>query len=160
MKFNGNVTTLPILLLLALLAGCRGPNNKTDEPPTSTGSSDRTGYDPTAFQSTLSGLRYRILREGDGPMPTVRDRVTVHYRGWLDDGSEFDSSYKRGQPAKFPLSQVVPGWTEGLQLVGEGGKIELEIPAELGYGKQGTPDGSIPPGATLHFEVELLNVER
>ena len=111
---------------------------------------------PSEFAQTESGLKYRILRESEGQKPTAADRVTVDYAGWLDDGSEFDSSYTSGQPATFPLSGVIPGWTEGLQLVGEGGMIELEIPSELGYGQRG--QGSIPPNATLHFKVELISI--
>lgn len=91
-------------------------------------------------------------------MPTPLDRVKVHYVGWLDDGTEFDSSYRRGKPAMFGLSDVVAGWTEGLQLVNQGGMIELEIPSHLGYGPMGAP-GSIPPNATLHFKVELIEVQ-
>jgi len=98
------------------------------------------------------------LRKADGPKPTASNSVKVHYVGTLDDGTEFDSSYRRGQPITFGLSQVVPGWTEGLQLVNEGGMIELEIPPELGYGQAGSP-GSIPPNATLHFIVELLEIQ-
>jgi FKBP-type peptidyl-prolyl cis-trans isomerase FkpA len=113
---------------------------------------------PTAFTQTESGLKYRILRKSDGPKPTASNTVTVHYAGWLDDMTEFDSSYRRGGPATFALSGVVPGWTEGLQLVGKGGMIELEIPSFLGYGAQGAP-GSIPPNATLHFKVELLDIQ-
>ncbi len=84
--------------------------------------------------------------------------MTVHYRGWLDDGKEFDSSYKRNDPATFPLNRVIPGWTEGMQLVGKGGMIELEIPSELGYGAAGSP-GAIPPNARLHFLVELIDIK-
>ncbi len=112
---------------------------------------------PQEFSQTESGLKYRVLRETNGSRPTVADRVTVDYAGWLDDGTEFDSSYKRKSPATFGLSQVVAGWTEGLQLVGEGGMIELEIPAELGYGARGAPP-AIPPNATLHFKVELIKI--
>ena len=112
---------------------------------------------PPEFTETDSGLKYRILRSGEGSKPTAADRVTVDYEGWLDDGTEFDSSYKRGTPATFGLSQVVAGWTEGLQLVEEGGMIELEIPSELGYGPRGAPP-VIPPDATLHFKVELIKI--
>lgn len=108
------------------------------------------------FQATHSGLRYRVLRKSDGRKPTASDTVTVHYRGWLDDGKEFDSSYDRGKPATFPLNGVVAGWTEGMQLIGEGGMIELWVPGRLGYGTQGS--GNIPPNATLHFVVELVRV--
>lgn len=109
------------------------------------------------FKTTDSGLKYRILQAGDGPQPKATSTVVCHYKGWLDDGSEFDSSYG-GQPATFPLNGVIPGWTEGLQLLKQGGKIELEIPSKLGYGDRGFPP-VIPGGATLHFEVELLEVK-
>lgn len=111
---------------------------------------------PTEFTTTDSGLKYRIMRKSDGQKPTASQAVKVHYRGWLDDGTEFDSSYSRGEPASFGLTAVVAGWTEGIPLVGEGGMIELEIPSDLGYGPRGRP--GIPPNATLHFTVELLEV--
>lgn len=111
-----------------------------------------------AFKTTDSGLKYRILRKGDKEAkPTATDRVTVHYKGWLDDETIFDSSYQRGDTIAFGLNQVVKGWTEGLQLVGKGGMIELIIPSELGYGARG--GGPIPPNATLHFLVELIEIE-
>lgn len=109
------------------------------------------------YLSTPSGLKYRIVREGSDTKPGPQDTVTVHYRGTLEDGTEFDSSYKRGQTISFPLGGVIPGWTEGLQLVGEGGEIELIIPPELGYGAAGSPP-VIPGNATLHFKVELFKV--
>lgn len=112
---------------------------------------------PTEFTATPSGLKYRVLRKSDGPKPKPTDEVTVQYRGWLDDQTIFDSSYQRRQPATFRLDQVVPGWTEGLQLVSEGGMIELIIPSDLGYGDQGA-GGTIPGGATLHFLVELIRI--
>jgi FKBP-type peptidyl-prolyl cis-trans isomerase len=114
---------------------------------------------PKTFTETKSGLRYRILREGKGSKPKATDDVKVNYHGWLDGGKVFDSSYKRKEPISFPLNRVIKGWTEGMQLVGEGGMIELEIPAKLGYGDDGTPDGAIPGGAKLHFLVELIKVE-
>ncbi|NBV44496.1 MAG: FKBP-type peptidyl-prolyl cis-trans isomerase [Planctomycetia bacterium] len=109
------------------------------------------------FTATASGLQYRILRKGSGIAPKSSSTVKVHYHGWLDDGKVFDSSYKRRESIEFPLSGVIPGWTEGMQLVGKGGMIELLIPAKLGYGKRGAPP-VIPPDATLHFLVELLEV--
>ena len=112
---------------------------------------------PQQFQTTDSGLRYRILRKSDGAKPTASNSVTVHYRGWLDSGKVFDSSYDRGEPATFGLGQVVAGWTEGMQLIGVGGMIELWVPARLGYGTAGS-GGDVPPNATLHFVVELLEV--
>ncbi len=84
--------------------------------------------------------------------------VVASYKGWLDNGKEFDSSYKRGKPLEFPLRRVIPGWTEGLQLIGKGGMIELEIPSNLGYGPMGFPP-DIPPNARLHFLVELIDIK-
>ena len=111
------------------------------------------------FSTTPSGLQYRVLRKGTGANPKATNRVKVHYHGWLDNGKVFDSSYQRGESIDFGLNQVIPGWTEGMQLVGEGGMIELVIPSDLGYGKRGTPGGPIPPDATLHVLVELLDVK-
>lgn len=113
---------------------------------------------PKQFTQTPSGLKYRILRPGKGAKPAAADTVKVNYHGWLDSEKVFDSSYERKEPISFPLNRVIKGWTEGMQLVGEGGMIELEIPAALGYGDRGAP-GAIPGGATLHFLVELLKVE-
>jgi FKBP-type peptidyl-prolyl cis-trans isomerase FklB len=104
-----------------------------------------------------SGLQYMILAEGKGNQPKATDTVTVQYRGTLIDGSEFDSSYKRGQPATFALNQVIKGWTEGVQLIKEGGKIRLFVPSELAYGERGA-GAQIGPNATLIFEVELLSI--
>jgi FKBP-type peptidyl-prolyl cis-trans isomerase len=104
-----------------------------------------------------SGLQYRVISQGKGKTPKVTDTVTVHYKGTLVDGTEFDSSYKRGQPATFPVNGVIKGWTEALQLMKEGSTWELVIPADLAYGEQGRP--SIPPNSTLIFEVELISVK-
>lgn len=109
------------------------------------------------IQTTASGLQYRILTEGDGPKPVVSDTVTVNYRGIFEDGTEFDSSYSRGVPATFPLGRVIPGWTEGLQLMSVGSKYIFIIPPELAYGEQGY-EPVIPPNTTLIFEVELLDI--
>jgi FKBP-type peptidyl-prolyl cis-trans isomerase len=108
---------------------------------------------------TASGLQYLVLTKGDGPKPAATDRVTVNYRGTLINGTEFDSSYKRGQPATFPLNRVIPGWTEGVQLMPVGSKYRFFIPPELAYGKRGA-GGLIGPDATLVFEVELLGIEK
>ena len=110
-----------------------------------------------SFTETESGLRYRILRKGDGAAPKAADSVTVDYKGWLDGGKAFDASYDREEPLSFRLGQVIKGWTEGLQLISTGGMIELEIPFDLAYGAGGRPP-VIPPKATLHFLVELLEV--
>ena len=105
-----------------------------------------------------SGLQYKILKEGTGPKPTPADSVVCNYRGTLIDGKEFDSSYKRGQPATFPVGQVIKGWTEALQLMPVGSKWQLFVPADLAYGDRGAgPD--IGPGATLIFEVELISIK-
>jgi FKBP-type peptidyl-prolyl cis-trans isomerase len=107
--------------------------------------------------TTESGLQYSILKEGSGPKPLATDRVTVHYRGTLTDGTEFDSSYKRGQPATFSLESVIRGWTEGLQLMPVGSKFRFTIPPELAYGQRGAGQ-LIGPNETLVFEVELLDI--
>ncbi|MEM6692492.1 MAG: FKBP-type peptidyl-prolyl cis-trans isomerase [Planctomycetota bacterium] len=109
------------------------------------------------FSKTDSGLQYRILRSSNGPKPTASSTVSVNYRGWLGGGKVFDSSYENGQPTTFPLNGVIAGWTEGMQLVGEGGMIELWVPSRLGYGAAGSP-GSIPAHSDLHFIVELEDV--
>lgn len=102
-----------------------------------------------------SGLQYKVLEAGTGPKPSPENTVEVHYRGTLIDGTEFDSSYKRGVPAQFGVTQVIPGWTEALQLMPEGSRWELYIPSDLAYGPGGT-GGAIGPNQTLVFEVELL----
>lgn len=109
-------------------------------------------------KTTASGLQYQVLTEGTGTQPKASDTVTVQYEGKLLNGTVFDSSYKRGQPATFQLDRVIPGWTEGVQLMKEGGKTRLFIPSELAYGEQGTPGGPIPPHATLIFDVELVKI--
>jgi len=104
-----------------------------------------------------SGLKYEIIESGTGASPKLTDKVTVHYRGTLTDGTEFDSSYKRGQPAQFPVNRVIAGWTEALQLMKEGDKWKLTIPPDLAYGERGAGN-AIPPNSTLLFEVELIKV--
>jgi FKBP-type peptidyl-prolyl cis-trans isomerase FkpA len=112
----------------------------------------------TDFSVTESGLKYRILRKSNGKKPSAANTVTVNYRGWLQSGNVFDSSYEKGTPTTFPLGNVIAGWTEGMQLVGEGGMIELWVPSRLGYGERGSP-GSIPAHSNLHFIVELVSVD-
>jgi FKBP-type peptidyl-prolyl cis-trans isomerase FklB len=106
--------------------------------------------------ATASGLQYKVITAGKGKKPSASNEVKVHYRGTLINGTEFDNSYKRGEPISLPISGVIPGWTEALQLMPVGSKWELYIPANLGYGNN--PSGPIPPGSTLIFEVELLGI--
>ena len=108
---------------------------------------------------TKSGLQYMVLKEGTGAKPGPTDKVTVHYTGKLIDGTVFDSSVERGEPATFGLNQVIPGWTEGLQLMSEGSKYRLFIPSELAYGSKGAGE-QILPNSTLIFDVELIKVEK
>lgn len=108
-------------------------------------------------KETPSGLQYVVEKEGEGAQPTAEDEVTVHYTGKLLDGTVFDSSVNRGEPATFPLNRVIPGWTEGVQLMKEGAKYTFFIPSDLAYGPQGIP-GAIPPHSTLIFDVELIKV--
>jgi len=107
--------------------------------------------------TTPTGLQYETVKPGTGKVPKATDTVTVHYAGWLTNGTPFDSSYKRGSPASFPLNRVIPGWTEGLQLMKEGGTAKFVTPAKLAYGSRGAPP-VIGPDATLVFQVELIKV--
>lgn len=110
-------------------------------------------------KETASGLQYVVEKEGTGAQPGATDEVTVHYTGKLLDGTVFDSSVNRGEPATFPLNRVIPGWTEGVQLMKEGAKYTFFIPSDLAYGAQGVPN-AIPPHSTLIFEVELIKVNK
>ena len=109
------------------------------------------------IKTTDSGIQYEVITEGTGPSPAATDKVRVHYVGQLTDGTTFDSSVDRGEPAEFGLNQVIPGWTEGVQLMNKGSKFRFVIPSELAYGDQGA-GASIGPGETLVFEVELLDI--
>lgn len=157
------------LMFAGLVAGC--VPTPTENPPVPTisrepaereapqaGPGESDADAPEEFTATESGLKYRILRKSDGRKPTAADTVRCHYKGWLDDGKVFDSSYAKGSPIDFGLGGVIKGWTEGLQLIGEGGMIELEIPGDLGYGAAGMPPAGIGPNATLHFIVELKKI--
>ena len=109
-----------------------------------------------SVKTTASGLQYEVIREGNGPKPSATDTVTVHYKGTLLNGTEFDNSYTRGEPATFQLNRVIPGWTEGVQLMSTGSKYKFYIPYALGYGLSG--NGPIPGGSVLVFEVELISI--
>lgn len=110
-----------------------------------------------AQERTASGLVFESIKDGSGARPTAQSTVQVHYLGTLANGSEFDSSFKRGQPATFPLNRVIPCWTEGVAKMREGGKAKLTCPPEIAYGSRGA-GAAVPPNATLTFEVELLKV--
>jgi len=137
------------------LGKSRGPVVLAREKASSKAYTDKIAAMPGAVK-TASGLIYRQTTAGTGPSPTAADTVKVHYRGTLVDGSEFDSSYKRNQPATFPLGGVIKCWTEGVQLMKVGGKATLVCPSDIAYGDGGRP--GIPGGATLTFEIELLGI--
>lgn len=156
-EFEESGSTMPLTAdELQQGTGAGGAAEPVGEPSSEPGEVDADA--PEEFQETASGLRYRVRRKSDEAKPTVANSVTVHYRGWLDDGTEFDSSYGGGPPATFGLNGVIKGWTEGLQLIGVGGMLELEIPSDLGYGPGGQ-GATIPPNATLHFTIELLSIQ-
>lgn len=134
------------------------PITFVDKPELQSGTGAMDADASLEFSETDSGLKYRVLRRSSGKKPTGVSNVMVNYRGWLRNGKVFDSSYERGSPTSFPLNGVIAGWTEGMQLIGEGGMIELWVPSRLGYGEQGAP-GSIPAHSNLHFIVELIHVE-
>jgi FKBP-type peptidyl-prolyl cis-trans isomerase FklB len=115
--------------------------------------------DKAGVKTLPDGLQYKVITEGKGKSPKETDTVTVQYVGTLTDGTEFDSSYKRGQPATFPVNGVIKGWTEALQLMKEGSKWQLVIPSDLAYGPNGTQGGPIGPNAVLIFEVELISIK-
>ena len=147
-------TGLGALAAIALAAAV-GCSSSEDAPggEGEAGDAAGTASEVGKVVTTDSGLKYEVLASGDGASPGPTDRVEVHYRGTLDDGTEFDSSYKRGKPAEFQLDRVIKGWTEGLQLMNEGAKYEFYIPPELAYGDRGRLAHE-----TLVFEVELLSV--
>jgi len=146
---------LTALLPLAVLTlGC---SSKSPAPLGDQGEALSKAATEPGAQKTSSGLIYRELNPGTGPSPHATDVVKVHYRGTLSDGTEFDSSYKRNQPAEFPLNRVIPCWTEGVQIMKVGGKSRLTCPSAIAYGEAGSPP-VIPPGATLTFEIELLGI--
>lgn len=139
-------------LMALLLAATAGVAAAADADPALAAAAQEDGA-----VVTPSGLVYRSLQDGQGPSPTARDQVKVHYRGSFPDGREFDSSYKRNEPTSFGLGQVIPCWTEGLQRMKVGGKARLTCPPSIAYGSRGA-GGVIPPNATLQFEVELLGI--
>lgn len=148
---------LPITLLCLTLSSTT-LYAQTGNTIDTTANVNNTMTQQSGFKTTASGLQYKITQAGTGQTPKANSTVKVHYTGKLLNGEIFDSSVARGQPIEFPLNQVIPGWTEGLQLMKEGGKATFYIPARLAYGAQGVP-GVIPPNSTLIFDVELIQVK-
>ncbi len=153
-----------ILIATLLISGCRtnkeeavSPTVNPGDTSAGQGGSATAPAAPSGVQRTYSGLQYEVIRPGTGKRPSTFNKVKVHYHGTLTNGSVFDSSVQRGQPATFGVSQVIPGWTEGLQLMKEGAKYRFTIPPNLAYGPRGAPP-KIGPNETLIFDVELLEV--
>jgi FKBP-type peptidyl-prolyl cis-trans isomerase len=141
---------------VAAVGGSLGGDESGAALPGKSGLREKSGKPKVS--TTATGLRYTVMKSGTGTVhPKATDGVTVHYHGTLLDGTVFDSSVDRGQSATFPLNRVIPGWTEGLQLMRVGDKFKFEIPAPLAYGS-GSPSPAIPPNSTLVFEVELLEI--
>ncbi|RBP46284.1 FKBP-type peptidyl-prolyl cis-trans isomerase FklB [Roseimicrobium gellanilyticum] len=150
-----------LLAATAALASCSSPEPAKPAPtpaPPATEGPLSPGSTTAGYTTTASGLQYKVVQPGSGRRPTAASTVTVHYRGTLLNGTEFDSSYSRGVPATFPLNGVIPGWTEGLQLMQEGAQYEFVIPSHLAYGTRGAPP-DIGPNETLRFVVALIRVE-
>lgn len=154
-----NIIGAIVLIALVIWGIRRATNNKkiADENKNKAADFWTENAKKEGVEQTRSGLQYLVLEEGNGKSPAATDMVKVHYHGTLLDGSVFDSSVDRGQPISFGLNQVIPGWTEGLQLMKEGGKTRLFIPSELAYGDRAA--GTIPPGSLLIFDVELIEVQ-
>ena len=144
-----------------LLLGCNKPAEPTIDKPVGKAApaSQADSGQKNEMKTTASGLKYQVLKQGTGTVsPKATDTVNVHYHGTLLNGTVFHSSVERGQPISFPLNQVIPGWTEGLQLMKVGDKFRFEIPPNLAYGAN-SPSPKIPPNSTLVFEVELLGIQ-
>lgn len=155
------ILSIIILPVFVLLSACSdsGMTGLAPDQPIDDDVARNSGQDPeqTPLIVTDSGLQYEILKQTIGPKPLATSIVTVHYRGRLLDGTEFDSSYSRGEPSTFPLQGVIEGFAEGLQLMSVGSKYRFFLPPNLGYGDRGAPP-LIPPDATLEFEIELLEI--
>ena len=143
------------LAVLMLTTGCEAQSNN---PIERAGKFLMENKAKEGVQTLPSGLQYKVIKDGTGKTPKLSDTVSTHYRGTLLDGKEFDSSYKRNEPAEFPVSGVIKGWTEALQLMKEGAKWTLYVPPKLAYGERGFPP-VIGPNETLIFEIELLKVK-
>ena len=152
------IKSIQLILPSLFLIGCSAPPKKSAPTPPATAAPAATANVASGKHTTASGLQYEVLKRGTGTVsPTASDNVTVHYHGTTLNGTVFDSSVQRGQPATFPLSGVIPGWTEGVQLMKVGDKFKFVIPPNLAYGDS-SPSPQIPPFSTLIFEVELLGI--
>lgn len=156
MRFLLFCVSIVLVSIATVACSSNAPQTKAPESVSSQAFLDKAAAEPGAIR-TPSGLVYKELQPGTGPSPTASDVVRVNYRGTLMDGTEFDSSYKRNEPAEFPLNRVIPCWTEGVQMMKVGGKSKLTCPANIAYGDAGSPP-VIPPGATLVFEIQLLAI--
>ncbi|MEM1295302.1 MAG: FKBP-type peptidyl-prolyl cis-trans isomerase [Verrucomicrobiota bacterium] len=152
-----NRSLLPLLLVSVFLVSCSSDEvveeRQWTPPPPTEAPEPKVG----GVYTTASGLQYEVLRTGSGKKPSRTDQVKVHYHGYLPGGEVFDSSVNRGQPAVFGLDKVIPGWTEGVQLMREGSKFRFKVPSQLAYGQRGSPP-RIGPNQTLLFEIELFEV--
>jgi FKBP-type peptidyl-prolyl cis-trans isomerase FklB len=155
-KSENRVRVLAVACVF-IVAACSNGGETADHAADSEAATEEVEVVSEEVVTTPSGLQYVIIEEGTGATPSLADSVTVHYRGTLLDGTEFDSSYKRGQPAVFPVNRVIKGWTEALLLMKEGAKYKLTIPPDLAYGARGT-GSSIGPNETLQFDVELIKI--
>jgi FKBP-type peptidyl-prolyl cis-trans isomerase len=158
-----SVSLVTMTLALGLFAGC-APKENSSVASAGASSGDGEAFLATNAKqpgviTTASGLEYKVIKTGTGAKPQLSDKVKVHYTGTLINGTVFDSSVERGEPAVFPVGAVIPGWVEALQLMRVGDKWQLFIPAKLAYGEQ-SPSPAIPPNSPLIFEVELLNIEK
>jgi len=156
------IMRLTVTLAAALcLLGCKEAPDSGADKPAGKAETEKPAETTTKsdMKTTASGLKYQVLKQGTGTVsPKATDTVNVHYHGTLLNGTVFDSSVERGQPISFPLNGVIPGWTEGLQLMKVGDKFKFEIPPDLAYGPN-SPSPKIPPNSTLVFEVELLGIQ-
>ena len=156
------LTRFTVTLAAAIcLLGCNKPTEPSAEKPAGKAApgTQADGAQQSEIKTTPSGLKYQVLKQGTGTVsPKATDTVKVHYHGTLLNGTVFDSSVERGEPISFPLNGVIPGWTEGLQLMKVGDKFKFEIPPNLAYGAN-SPSPKIPPNSTLVFEVELLGIQ-
>lgn len=149
---------LPLLTVSLLALACAACAPQPATTTTASGTVPQAGETTGAARvTTASGIVFESVQNGSGPSPKATDTVTVNYRGTFPDGREFDSSYKRGQPASFPLNRVIPCWTESVQMMKVGGKAHITCPSALAYGERGA-GGVIPPNATLVFDIELLGI--